>query len=90
MAEGISSVLQNLGQAWKPSLVAMQLLRLLHTSVGDSGGPSCVFRGHALAQVFVFQQRQMRANFSCQFRFDFGVGEKQIKLQKDASQVQHG
>jgi len=29
----------------------------------------------------------MRANFLRQFGFRFGVGEKQIKLQKEASQV---
>jgi hypothetical protein len=82
--------LQNLAQPLKRSLVAMQLLRLFHTSVCESGGPSCIFRGHAPAQIFVFQQCQMRANFSCQFRFHFGVGEKQTKLHKDASQVLHG
>jgi hypothetical protein len=32
----------------------------------------------------------MRVNFSCQFRFHFGVGEKQTKLPNDASQVLHG
>ena len=63
MAEGISSVLQNLAQPLKPSLVTMELLRLLHTAVGESGRPSCIFKGNALAQIFVFQQRQMRANF---------------------------
>ena len=57
LAEGISSVLQNLAQPLKRSLVAMQLRRLLHTSVGESGRSSCIFRGHALAQIFVFQQR---------------------------------
>ena len=89
LAEGISSVLRNLAQPFKRSLVAMQLFRLLHASVGEIGGPSCILRGHALAQIFVFQHRQMGANFSCQFRFHFGVGEKQIKLQKEASQVLH-
>src|SRR5438309_10430805 len=90
LAEGYSSVLQNLTQPLKRSLVAMQLRRLLHTSVGESGRSSCIFRGHALAQIFVFQQREMRANFLRQFGFRFGVGEKQIKLQKEASQVLHG
>ena len=79
LAEGISGVLQNPAQSLKPSLVAMQLLRLFHASVGDSCGSSCLFRGHTLAQIFVFQQRQMRGYFSCQVTLHFGAGEKQIK-----------
>src|SRR5205823_11447899 len=47
LAEGISSVLQNLAQPLKRSLVAMQLRRLLHASVGDSGRPSCIFTGRS-------------------------------------------
>src|SRR6185437_7540247 len=35
LAEGISSVLRNLAQPLKRSLVAMQLLRLLHPPVGE-------------------------------------------------------
>ena len=90
LAEGISSVLQNVAQCLKPTLVAMQLLGLLHASAGDSGRSPCFFGSHALAQIFVFKQRQMRANFSCQFRFHSGVGEEQIKPDQDASQVLHG
>ena len=90
LAEGNSSVLQNLAQPLKRSLVAMQLLRLLHASIGDSGRPSRIFRRHALAQIFAFQKREVRVNLSCQFRFHSGVGEKQRKLQEDTSQVLHG
>ena len=49
LAEGISNVLQDLHQPLKRSLVAMQLLGLLHPSISASGGPPCVCSIHAPA-----------------------------------------
>ena len=65
LAKATSGVLQNLAQPLKPSLVAMQLLRLLHSPVSDSGRPTRIFRGHAAAEIFLLQQREMSANFCC-------------------------